>query len=247
MPIKVISKYDINPPKADLTVYIGRGSPLGNPYYFGDSSHSAAKFKVSSREEAISNFKPYLIRAIKDGEPSVCDEINKIFIAHQNDETVNLKCFCPPNPCHGDCIKDFVLKLKSCINWFSNMRPFDVPMKYGDLVFLTPEHFYQAMKDKNPEYRRAISHLNSPFDAKKKGKTANLRDDWHKVKLDVMEYALKYKFHPSTYWGKKLQTYNKPIVEFNNWGDTYWGVDIYSDVGKNHLGKLLEKVKQFYE
>ena len=58
-----------------------------------------------------------------------------------------------------------------------------------------------------------------------------------------MEYALKKKFKNNTHWGEKLKRSTGEIVEFNNWGDTFWGVDIYTSKGQNHLGKLLTKIK----
>lgn len=32
-----------------------------------------------------------------------------------------------------------------------------------------------------------------------------------------------------------------PIIEVNNWGDTYWGV--CNGIGDNHLGKILMKIR----
>lgn len=40
---------------------------------------------------------------------------------------------------------------------------------------------------------------------------------------------------------RNLRNVKGEIVEENTWGDTYWGV--CNGVGKNHLGKILMKVR----
>ena len=63
-------------------------------------------------------------------------------------------------------------------------------------------------------------------------------------KLRVMELALYHKFTLSTSWGKKLlETGDEEIVEWNNWNDLFWGKDIKTKEGLNHLGKLLMNIR----
>jgi hypothetical protein len=33
------------------------------------------------------------------------------------------------------------------------------------------------------------------------------------------------------------------LVEGNRWGDQFWGVDLRTGLGENHLGKILMKVR----
>ena len=40
-----------------------------------------------------------------------------------------------------------------------------------------------------------------------------------------------------------LSTGDAILIEGNTWNDRYWGVDASSGVGKNHLGKLLMKIR----
>ena len=40
-----------------------------------------------------------------------------------------------------------------------------------------------------------------------------------------------------------LSTGDAILIERNTWNDRYWGVDIRSGVGKNHLGKILMKIR----
>jgi len=135
-------------------------------------------------------------------------------------------------------------------NWFSNFEPFDVPFKYDKYVFLTPEHFYQAMKSEKHGYRLMISYMKVPGQAKKAGSKVELRPDWEKIKLGVMEYILRYKFQPGTQWHTKLLETAGDIVEENNWHDNFWGsCDCERCIGRpgfNHLGRILMKIRDEY-
>ncbi len=67
------------------------------------------------------------------------------------------------------------------------------------MEFQTVENFFQAMKAEKDDLttRRRISIV-PPNQAKKMGRRIKLRPDWEEIKLDVMEYALRYKFAPYT-------------------------------------------------
>lgn len=59
-----------------------------------------------------------------------------------------------------------------------------------------------------------------------------------------MEYILRYKFSEGTSWFQKLYlTKGHDIIEWNNWGDKFWGKDVYSQEGENNLGKILMKIR----
>jgi ribA/ribD-fused uncharacterized protein len=129
-------------------------------------------------------------------------------------------------------------------NWFSNMHPLDKPFKYQEMWFDTVEHFYQAMKAEKSdiETRRWIAGQTNGYAAKKAGRRVKIRTDWEDIKLAVMEYALRIKFAAGTSWHKRLMETEGEIVEWNNWGDRYWGKTL-DGVGENHLGKLLMKLR----
>lgn len=137
-------------------------------------------------------------------------------------------------------------------NWFSNMFAMDEPLVYQGMRFATVEHFYQAMKLRRDdvEGRAAIAALPSPFDAKRACNTAKLgeegllREDWDEVKLGVMEFALRHKFAPGTSWARKLAATDGEIIEITTWRDCWWGVDAHTGRGKNHLGRLLMKIRE---
>lgn len=127
-------------------------------------------------------------------------------------------------------------------NWFSNMKEMDEPLTYQYITYYTVENFYQAMKFPDQETRAFVANLN-PYAAKNfaKGKAPAF---WNQNKLGVMEYALRHKFAPGTSWHEELmKTGDEPIIEWNNWNDMYWGVDVQTSRGLNHLGKLLMKIR----
>lgn len=73
-------------------VYIGRPGKWGNPFSHQDGT--AAKYKVSSRDEAVDAHKRWLWDEIKAGRVSLED------LAALNGKT--LVCWCHPLRCHGE-------------------------------------------------------------------------------------------------------------------------------------------------
>lgn len=61
----------------------------------------------------------------------------------------------------------------------------------------------------------------------------------------MMREILAFKFAPNTSWYRRLlETVSEEIVEYNNRGDDFWGVDIRKIKGQNHLGKILMKMRE---
>lgn len=94
-------------------IYIGRGSALGNPFDHKGSTHPQVKWRVRSREEAISSYKAWLMINLKEPHlrerhPNIYRAINQLIVAHKRGEDINLVCYCAPLPCHGDVIKEIV-------------------------------------------------------------------------------------------------------------------------------------------
>jgi predicted NAD-dependent protein-ADP-ribosyltransferase YbiA (DUF1768 family) len=223
-------------------IYCGRGSPLGNPFDFTGSKHPQVKYQVKSREEAISSYSHYLAKEILEGNPLVCDAIRDLQMKHFKGEDIYLSCYCAPLPCHLEVIKEKIEESKYLTNWFSNMRRMDKPLKYQGINFHTAENFYQAMKTHDIEERKQIAQMN-PYQAKVYARKIAIREDWDEIKLKVMEFVLKFKFAPDTIWHKRLVSYNKEVVEWNNWQDVFWGVDYKTGKGANHLGKIIETLR----
>lgn len=67
---------------------------------------------------------------------------------------------------------------------------------------------------------------------------------WNEIRVTVMTNLVTQKFQKNKYLAQLLWlTGDKTLVEGNNWGDTFWGVDLHSGVGGNHLGKILMNIR----
>ena len=106
----------------------------------------------------------------------------------------------------------------------------DCPLYYKGLKFANAEAAFQAQKATDLQTKESFCSMRAIV-AKKTGKKIELISDWEKVKLSQNE-ELKQKL---------LATGNEELVEGNNWGDTFWGM--VNEVGENHLGKILVKVR----
>lgn len=114
-------------------------------------------------------------------------------------------------------------------------------MTYMGFYVPTSEHAFQLAKGVNIEDMRYVSYASTPLEAKKRGRWIQLRPDWESVKDDVMYEILIIKFHNLELRQKLIETHPQPLIEGNNWGDTYWG--LCKGEGENKLGKLLMKVR----
>jgi hypothetical protein len=100
-----VNKYKHPPTVCD--VYIGRGSPLGNPFTSIKDKQTKAKEVCDSREESVRKYRIWLMGEIEKKNPLITNELNRIWkLSKQGD--VFLVCFCKPKLCHGDVIKEIV-------------------------------------------------------------------------------------------------------------------------------------------
>ena len=84
-----------------------------------------------------------------------------------------------------------------------------------------------------------------PSEAKKLGHEVELRENWNKMKLQVMYDVLKAKFNQNSELKKRLiATKDAYLEEGNGWGDRYFG-RCYGR-GQNWLGILLMIIRDEY-
>jgi len=96
--IQIVNKHYHSPdPLRD--VYVGRGTALGNPYTVEDWG----------REGAIEKYKAWLIESAKD-DPEVRHILNAIYQKLMSTGNINLVCYCAPQPCHAEVIRDLVME-----------------------------------------------------------------------------------------------------------------------------------------
>ena len=117
------------------------------------------------------------------------------------------------------------------------------PVMLDGMPYPTVEHAYQAAKTLDPQRREVIRMQETPGKAKRAGRKVRIRADWEKVKLSIMEDLVRQKFTNSDNLTERLlKTGDQELIEGNTWNDTFWGR--CRGVGKNHLGKILMKIRE---
>ncbi len=120
-----------------------------------------------------------------------------------------------------------------------------VPIEVDGIIYATVEHYFQSQKASTADGAKLIASATSPKEAKRLGKTVEMRGDWEQVKLGVMERGVRAKFEQHPDLARKLMETGDALLEEGNlWGDIFWGVDARTGNGKNHLGKILMQVRE---
>lgn len=77
--------------------YIGRGTPLGNPFAMRNKSQT-------ERDRVCDAYEKYIAKKIQDKDPAICTELNRLWKIAKKGNLI-LVCWCKPLRCHGDTIK----------------------------------------------------------------------------------------------------------------------------------------------
>ena len=134
-----------------------------------------------------------------------------------------------------------IMTFRGEYSFLSNMHA--ASFTWNGRTYMNSEAAFQSAKSLDPAVRDAFSAMNGVA-AKRAGRKVELRGDWDAVKLDVMEEILRAKFSQNPELLQKLiDTGDMVLMEGNYWHDTYWGVDIRSGAGENHLGEILMKLR----
>ena len=108
-------------------------------------------------------------------------------------------------------------------------------------VYPSSENLYQALKCKYIKDRELFQNVD-PYKSKRIGKTIEIRYGWDNVRLEAMQLAIDLKFKNIELAEKLINLPDDKIIEFNNWGDRFFG--ICNGEGLDHLGKILRAKKQ---
>ena len=101
------------------------------------------------------------------------------------------------------------------------------------------ESAFQASKYTDESERKILSRM-SADKAVKKSMDFTPSAEWEDCKLNIMESIIMAKFDQNPSLKKRLiETDDRILINGNNKHETYWGVDLYSWIGENHLGKIL--------
>ena len=125
--------------------------------------------------------------------------------------------------------------------FLSNFFPAEIT--YEGLTYRNNEAAFQAQKTLDKEEKATFADL-KPKEAKARGRRVMLREDWEQIKDSIMEEIVRAKFVQNPQLLEQLlSTGDTELVEGNTWNDRYWGVDLRTGKGKNHLGIILMKVR----
>lgn len=86
----------VNRHHGEVGDYIGRGTPLGNPFKRPDDG--------TTKDEVIGKYRTWLWQQLSHDSPQR-RALDELAVRVQNGENVNLVCSCAPRACHGDVVK----------------------------------------------------------------------------------------------------------------------------------------------
>lgn len=125
--------------------------------------------------------------------------------------------------------------------FLSNFYP--CPVEIDGLIFHSSEAAYMAQKTDSKKIKERFAEISNAAHAKKEGRRIKLKEGWDNIKLKAMLTVVTAKFEQNPFLANLLvNTGDRPLIEGNDWGDTYWGV--CKGEGENHLGLILMEVRK---
>ena len=119
---------------------------------------------------------------------------------------------------------------------------YEAPVTYDGITYANNESAFQAQKCTDNTVKAMFANLN-PSQAKRLGRSVQLRPDWETVKYDIMYEVCKAKFEQNEdLKNLLLATGDAYLEEGNTWNDRCWGT--CNGVGENNLGKILMRVRE---
>jgi hypothetical protein len=118
------------------------------------------------------------------------------------------------------------------------------PFEADGLLWPTSEHYFQAHKFNDEEYREKIRTTSSAMIAARLGRSRKvpIREEWEEVKDEVMFRAVLAKFNAHQDLTELLLSTGEEEIIEKTTKDYYWGCGT-EGTGKNMLGKILMRVR----
>ncbi len=129
-----------------------------------------------------------------------------------------------------------IVEFKGEYQFLSNS--YESPFETNNIIFLTVEHYYRAMKTSSYQDFLEIVNITDIEELKKQSELFEVRDGWNDVKVSIMEYALFKKFENYPLRGQLLDTNDLEIINSDD-VDLFWGMNLETGDGENKLGKML--------
>ena len=128
--------------------------------------------------------------------------------------------------------------------WLSNFWP--AAVMFEGMKYYCVETAFVAAKTEDDSLRRQIAGM-SAGQAKRFGRTLQLRNGWMEMRESVMLELVRKKFEHEDLRAQLIATGVEEIVELNQWHDNFWGVCICERCnggGLNKLGHILMQVRE---
>ena len=133
-------------------------------------------------------------------------------------------------------------EFKGKYRFLSNFWPASI--EWLGQIYPTVEHAYQAAKTDDYTMNEWIRSAPSPGEAKRRGRSLKTTiPKWESIKLIIMSALIDRKFTHPELAKALLNTGNSVLEEGNLWGDEFWGVDLRTGKGANHLGIILMETR----
>ena len=87
---------------ATRSEYVGRPSPLGNPFKLE---------RESNRDAVIEQYEVWLRERITARDQRVCEELNRLYVIARDTGLLELACWCAPKRCHAEVIRKVLLEV----------------------------------------------------------------------------------------------------------------------------------------
>ena len=136
---------------------------------------------------------------------------------------------------------DSINMFKGAYDFLSNRYPCHIV--WEGLEYHSAETAFQASKCKDEKERKVFAGC-STDKAVLKGKDLVPYPGWEEAQTSIMETILQAKFEQNPVLMRKLaETGNRVLLNANNKQETFWGIDLYSWTGENHLGRIIMNIR----
>ncbi len=137
---------------------------------------------------------------------------------------------------------DVINQFKGEYDFLSNR--FNCRFVWQGLKYGSAEAAFQASKCEDEAERKVYASC-SVDKAALRGKEQIPYSGWETARISIMESILQAKFEQNPALMEKLkETGNRILINGNSKQETFWGVDLYSWQGENHLGKIIMKIRE---
>ena len=231
--------------KMDLLVSLTKKRQFLDAFKVMLYSREDDKLEQSIKDNKI--LSNYLDRMVILSQPDGTEGVSSSLVRERmlrGESSSDLLC-----PSVWDLFKDFTLEdFPDSINRFNGeydflSNRFPCRVLWEGLEYRSAEAAFQASKCHDEKERKVYAGCTTDK-AILKGKDQTPYLGWEEDQLGIMESILwaKFEMNPSL-MQKLVGTGNSVLLNGNNKQETFWGIDLYSWIGENHLGRIIMNIR----